>query len=134
MIEFDLISSRSKSPDMTPMIDMVFLLLIFFLLTSVFRIPAVETDLPGSVTATTVKPEEFIISVKENGDIYFNKNKVGKERLQELVSACLAGRDVRDVTIASDRGVSFDRIIEVMDVAKMAGADSVSFLTEDEKR
>jgi len=133
MIEFDLITGKDRSPDMTPMIDMVFLLLIFFLLTSVFRIPAVQTELPGSTTAVTVKPEEFIISVKNDGNIYFNERQVTESILQELVSHSLAVRSEKDISIASDKNVSFDRIIAVMDIARDAGADSVSFLTEDEQ-
>ena len=132
MIEFDLITGKDKSPDMTPMIDMVFLLLIFFLLTSVFRVPAVETELPGSSTAVMVKPEEFIVSVKDNGNIYFNEERVSMSALKQLIAHTLSAKTEKDITIASDKTVSFDKIIAVMDIARSAGADSVSFLTEDE--
>lgn len=134
MIEFDLITEKTKSPDMTPMIDMVFLLLIFFLLTSVFQVPAVATDLPGSSTEETVKPDVFVISVKDSGEIYFNEDPVSMTRLKELVEQALISKKDKDVSIASDKGVSFDRIVAVMGLAKEAGAESVSFLTEDEKQ
>jgi biopolymer transport protein ExbD len=133
MIDFDLFTGRDKSPDMTPMIDMVFLLLVFFLLTSVFKIPAVETELPSSSQAAVVKPEEFVISVKSDGKIFLNESEVSEDGLVVMLERIVLADSEKNIFIASDRDVSFERIIEVMDIAKKAGAESVSFLTEDEK-
>jgi len=133
MIDFEIFNKKDKSPDLTPMIDMVFLLLIFFLLTSVFRVPAIETELPASSSAASVKPEEFVVSIKDDGGIFFNDKKISKGQLEGILKCSLETSSDKNVSIASDKSVSFENIVSVMDIAKSAGALSVSFLTEDEE-
>lgn len=133
VIEFDVFNKGDRSPDLTPMIDMVFLLLIFFLLTSVFRSTAVETDLPESTTAMQSDPQSIVISVKQNGEVYYNDEQVSMQTLKYLLRYGLEETREKEVSIASDKGVDFARIISLMDIARDSGAESVSFLTEHEK-
>lgn len=132
MIEFDVFNNSDKSPDMTPMIDMVFLLLIFFLLTSVFQVPAVATNLPDSSTASSITPQDVVISIKENGEIYFNDEKISLHALGHMIKHSIGVTSVKEVSIASDKGVDFASIMAVMDIARESGAESVSFLTDHE--
>jgi len=132
MIEFDVFNNSDKSPDMTPMIDMVFLLLIFFLLTSVFQVPAVATNLPDSSTASTITPQDVVISMKENGEIYFNDKQISLHALGYMIKHSIDVTSVKEVSIASDKGVDFASIMAVMDIARESGAESVSFLTDYE--
>ncbi|WP_303851348.1 biopolymer transporter ExbD [Seleniivibrio woodruffii] len=131
MIDFDIFHKKDSSPDMTPMIDMVFLLLIFFLLTSVFSIPAVKTDLPESTTAQQVKQDELTIAVKSDGSVYLNDYPVDDIHLRMMLGRKLATADEKIVNVSADKSVDFGRIVKVMDIAKESGAESVAFLADD---
>ncbi len=131
MIDFDIFHKKNSSPDMTPMIDMVFLLLIFFLLTSVFSIPAVKTELPESSTAQQVKQDELTIAVKSDGSVYLNDYPVDDVHLRMMLGRKLAAADEKIVNVSADKSVDFGRIVKVMDIAKESGAESVAFLTDD---
>lgn len=115
---------------MTPMIDMVFLLLIFFLLTSVFSIPAVKTELPQSSTARQVKQDELTIAVKSDGSVYLNDYPVDDVHLRMMLGRKLASADEKVVNVSADKSVDFGRIVKVMDIARESGAESVAFLTD----
>ncbi|ADD67608.1 Biopolymer transport protein ExbD/TolR [Denitrovibrio acetiphilus DSM 12809] len=133
MIEFDVFKKGDRSPDMTPMIDMVFLLLIFFLLTSVFQSTAIETDLPSSSTAHTQEDKPIVIAVKNDGKLYFNDRLIEAPELKYLLKCELENKNMHEVSIASDKNVDFQQIIALMDIARDSGAESVSFLTENDK-
>jgi len=130
MIDFDIFHKKNSSPDMTPMIDMVFLLLIFFLLTSVFSIPAVKTELPQSSTAQQVKQDELTIAVKSDGSVYLNDYPVDDVHLRMMLGRKLASADEKIVNVSADKSVDFGRIVKVMDIARESGAESVAFLTD----
>lgn len=115
---------------MTPMIDMVFLLLIFFLLTSVFSLPAVKTKLPESSTAQQVKQDELTVVVKSDGSVYLNDYPVDDIHLRMMLGKKLAAADEKIVNVSADESVDFGKIVRVMDIAKESGAESVAFLTD----
>jgi biopolymer transport protein ExbD len=130
VIEFDVFKKKDPSPDMTPMLDMVFLLLIFFLLTSVFRSTAIVTDLPSSTTSKLQNDKPIIVSVKHGGEIFLNDKRMDKNELTAALTCELERKGTKEISIASDRNVDFENIVSVMDIAGNAGAQSVSFLTD----
>jgi biopolymer transport protein ExbD len=133
MIEFEYgrnITEGGAWPDMTPMIDMIFQLLIFFLLTSFFIMPAVNVSLPKSRTAQTQPPGSLVLTVEHDGNVRLAGQPVSLRDLPAVVGAALARRTDRTVLIQSDRGVAFGRVVEVMEVAREAGAGEISFLVE----
>ena len=133
MIDFDYgrdLTERSPGPDMTPMIDMIFQLLIFFLLTSFFILPAVNVALPRSRDPQSTPPSALTLSIARDGGLLLASQPVRSEDLPSLLSAALAGREARTLIIQADRGVDFGRVIEVMDSARAGGARDISFLVE----
>jgi biopolymer transport protein ExbD len=133
MIEFEKFEqsmSRESGPDLTPMIDMVFLLLIFFLLTSFLARPTIPVTLPEAETVQIEEKPELTITVLRNGELLLGGEEVTDERLERTLKRMLAFRQTREVVIQSDRDVPFGRIIEVMDLAKKSGAGTLSFLVE----
>ncbi len=81
-----------------------FLLLIFFLLTSVFQVPpAVQTNLPESSTATTISPQDIVISMKENGDVFLNDKKMSLHALEHILKHTISSGNNNEVSIASDK-------------------------------
>jgi biopolymer transport protein ExbD len=133
MIEFDFgkdLTERSAGPDLTPMIDMIFQLLIFFLLTSFLILPAVNVALPRSRSPEATPPNALTLTVRRDGSLQLAGRDVRFEDLPSLLSAALAGRDEPTLLVQADRGVAFGRVIEVMEAARAGGAKDISFLVE----
>jgi len=133
MIDFEYgrnITEGGAWPDMTPMIDMIFQLLIFFLLTSFFILPAVNVALPKSRSTETRPPSSLILTIESDGSIGLAGRSVATRDLAPLLSAALARTPDRTVVIQSDRGVPFGRVVEVMEAARDAGAQEISFMVE----
>ena len=133
MIDFEYgrnITEGSAGPDMTPMIDMIFQLLIFFLLTSFFILPAVNVTLPRSRTTETRPPSSLMITVERGGGLRLAGQQVAMNELASVLGAALARTSDRAVVIQSDTGVPFGRVVEVMEAARDGGAQDISFLVE----
>ena len=135
MIEFEEerhLVERSRGPDLTPMIDMVFLLLIFFLLTSYVILPSIQVNLPESETARVIEHAELSLTIREDRSLYLNDEAISKNRLEEALRTIFL-RGSKGIVIQSDRRVPFGFVVEIMDLTKKAGAESISFLVEAER-
>ena len=133
MIEFDYgrdLTERSAGPDLTPMIDVIFQLLIFFLLTSFLIIPAINVSLPRSRSPEATPPSALTLTVRRDGSLLLADQEVGVEELPSLLSAALAGRSEAAIVVQADRGVAFGRVVEVMEAARSGGATDISFLVQ----
>lgn len=128
--EYEESLTKNSGPDMTPLIDMVFLLLIFFLLTSFLSRPSISVDLPESETAGMSGMPELSVVIKRDGGLLLNEVEVTENQLFRRLSQDFTLQRSRELIIQSDRGVPFGRVIEVMDIAKKAGAENMSFLVE----
>jgi biopolymer transport protein ExbD len=137
MIDFEYgrnITEGGAGPDMTPMIDMIFLLLVFFLLTSFFILPAVNVALPKSRGTESRQPGSLILTVERDGSLELAGQPVAMRDLPALIGAALARRNDRTVLIQSDRAVPFGKVVEVMEAARDGGAGEISFLVERVER
>jgi biopolymer transport protein ExbD len=131
--EFDESLEKSSSPDLTPLIDMVFLLLIFFLLTSFLVRPSIQVSLPETETAQVNEDPGISITIKKNGSLLLNGEPVTKEILAISLSTILSNPEQKVVMIQSDKEVRFGLVIEIMDLSKKAGAENISFLVEQKQ-
>jgi biopolymer transport protein ExbD len=133
MIEFDEHRSGKKGIDLTPMIDVVFLLLIFFLLTSIFGRVSLPVNLPQSGSTMTPDQRAEQVLVDRDGSIQYSGRTVSTGELSAALRQLpQAGQD-RGIQLLSDRGVPFGRIVEVMDAVKKAGIERMTVLA-DRKR
>lgn len=131
MIELSGHTSSRRDMDLAPLIDVVFLLLIFFLLTAVFVKPSIPLDLPKSETAKVIDKPEVSVTIKKDGSIMLNDDDILLPELYAALSKIY--RDLlrdRDISLMADKEVPFGRVIEVMDIAKRAGVENISVLTE----
>ena len=133
MIEFDEHTSGRADIDLTPMIDVVFLLLIFFLLTSIFSKPSIPLDLPEAETARIEGEPEISVIVKKDGDILLNGRNIGLSELFGELSVFHKNNGSKDIAIISDKTVPFGRVVEVMDAIKMAWLENISIVTEKKR-
>lgn len=116
--------------DMTPMIDIVFLLIIFFMVSSTFiNNRGIKVHLPKSTTFQTEDNNQIVISIKNNSELYLNEKKILKEELGELLKNKRIEFGQNIVVIKGDKEVPYSKMIEVMDIAKTAGLERISLAT-----
>jgi len=113
------------SVEMTPMIDMVFLLLIFFLVATTFHQTEREMQiaLPFAASAAPLSTmlQELIVNVDKEGQIILSGRTITTEELQERVSQAVAANPEQKVTVRGDRNAAYAHIVAVLDICKAAG-------------
>ena len=109
--------------EITPLVDIVFLLLIFFLLTATYvQNPNLDISLPkASVDQVTNHQKDFTIAIKENGELRYNNVVVSLERLEGILTSEYAQGEDSVVVVRADEGARHGRVVEVMDLAKRIG-------------
>jgi len=111
--------------------DIVLLLLIFFLLSSSYIVqPGVKVKLPQSETSEAHTERALTVSVLRDGSLYLNDELVTLGTLPALLQQEIRSREEQVVVIKADRDIMFQRVVEVMDIAKKAGADRFVIATE----
>lgn len=119
--------------DIAPLIDIVFLLLIFFLLTWNFLAQSqagIKVNLPKAVTSEAVAEESLIISVTSENLIYLNDKIV---TIKELASKLETLPKKKSLLIKADRRASLGRVVEVWDICRNAGISQVNIATTQAK-
>lgn len=126
--------SYSTTLNMTPLIDIVFLLLIFFMLTAHFvEEKAMDIELPNSENAVKVDNDERItIAIDKASTIYFCGKKTEKEHLLEQLKARFATDTKREIYIQGDKSTHLELLLEIMDIGKKADAKAISIETRDD--
>lgn len=114
--------------DMAPLIDVVFILLTFFMLTSQFvSAPGIKVDLPRAVSGKSGTPSKVSIAVTAEGVLYLNSELVTVADLYERLDAYDSTADT--VFIKADRDAYFGRVIEVWDVCRDKGYSQINIAT-----
>ena len=120
-------SRREPQIGIAPLIDMVFILLIFFLVTTSFvRETGISVNKPAAVTARILEKESILVAVSETGSVHVNNRQVDLAGLRGAVKKELRRGSARPVVIVADRKASSGRVVDVMDSCKLAGAKKVS--------
>ena len=114
--------------DITPLIDCVFLLLIFFMLSASFVRPAgIKVNLPRTVTADILQEEKFIIIVTADNIIHFEGQPISVQKLKTLLKQSKSKID--SILIKADKAASLGKIIEVWDVCRDLGIERLNIAT-----
>jgi len=117
---------QAASIDMSPLLDVVFILLIFFIVTTVFvKETGVEVDKPQALTAQQLEQTVILLAITDNGEIFYDGNHIGIAGIRGTVEQ-LQRRQARPVVIQADKNVPTQRLLEVIDEAKLAGAETVN--------
>ncbi|MCP4677628.1 MAG: biopolymer transporter ExbD [Deltaproteobacteria bacterium] len=109
--------------EITPLVDIVFLLLIFFLLTATYvKNPSLDISLPkASLNQVTSHKKDLAIAVKKDGEIRYDNQGVSFERLEGILRAEYSENKEAIVVIRADKESMHGRVVEVMDLAKKIG-------------
>lgn len=134
------VSVRKKTKpvvDLSPMLDVIFQLILFFLVSTTFNLlPAINVNLPKSSTSSGAESSGITISVEENGNLWFNDEKVSEKELSNLLSNFDTKEIERKnfpVLISADENVRNGKIVELFDIIRISGFASVSLRTSGKK-
>lgn len=118
------------------MIDTVFFLLIFFMVASLAltRQSGIEVNLPRSAAASRESLTKVTVSLTPEGKIYLEKRPVELSALRDELRRRVEQNPKLAVVIAPDRSVRVERLVQVMDQAKLAGAAKLAIATREGKR
>ncbi|OGW69463.1 MAG: hypothetical protein A2036_01690 [Omnitrophica bacterium GWA2_50_21] len=129
-MEFIRPRNLSMGLDMAPLIDIVFQLLIFFMLSSSFLNPALKLNLPKAIAQDETPREKIIVSVDKKGSLFVNTAPVPMDRLQSELSAKLAKEETKAVFLRGDADMPYKLFVQVMDISRQAGAQQINIVHE----
>ncbi len=123
---------KSVELDMTPLIDMMFILLIFFLVTTSFvKETGVDIKRPVAATAKVKKKATILIGVTKDGRIFMDNREIDIRTVEPNVERAIAENPDSSVIIVADEKSETGIVIKVMDACKLAGAKSVALAAKN---
>lgn len=108
--------------NLTPLVDMLFLILLFFLVTSSFiEQPNIKLELPSTKYASTSKLEERVLTISQDGKLFFQNELVERKSLVTVLKNAFSKQDDKTLVLRADKNVPYGVVVDVMDAAKGAG-------------
>ena len=131
-MQFEGYRRSSHVPNLTPLIDIVFLLLIFFMLTSHFvREETINIELPNADTAEKMDNKKTLeVVVRDDGVYLYENTEMGAEELESVLRQQLLLKQEKVVRIKGDRAANLGSTVELIDLSRKAGASGVDIVTE----
>ncbi|MHC4838145.1 MAG: ExbD/TolR family protein [Planctomycetota bacterium] len=116
--------------DISPLIDCVFILLIFFIVTTTFvEETGVTVDKPEAAGSTQLEKNSVLIAITSDGDVMHGNRSIGVGGVRSAVKRGLIADKSTPVIIQADKGSQSDTLVKVVGEAKIAGAVSISVAT-----
>jgi biopolymer transport protein ExbD len=129
--------SALSSLSLTPLIDVVFLLLVFFLVTTRFAQEDYELDvvLPSASEAQPLmaQPKELFVNIDRNGDYVVDGRVMSRDEVEQVLRQAVANNPVnQSVIIRADKRVAFDFVVAIMNLCNRAGVRDYSVTTQQQ--
>jgi biopolymer transport protein ExbD len=117
--------------DMTPMLDIVFIMLIFFIVTTSFvKESGVTVSTPQADTAAQQENANIFIAITENGEVWVDRRPVDPRSVRAIVARLHADNPEGSVIIQSDEEASTRMLVEVMDQVRLAGVEGIAIAAQ----
>jgi biopolymer transport protein ExbD len=126
--------STQSTPNLIPMIDVVFQLVVFFMVSSTFIItPGISLVLPSSQTAEPVAMSRLVITVVDRDEIYLNKERYTLAGLNDRLAQISEEerKQIKTVILEGDRSISYSLLVEILDVLRRNGFKGVNLRTRE---
>lgn len=117
--------------NITPLIDIVFLLLIFFMVSTTFaESHAIKVKLPSAnTTPVETASKDFTVSMRKDGQVFLNGKPVTIDSLPQAIGKLLASGTHPALILRADKEVEHGRVVNVMDIARTAGVKKIAVAT-----
>lgn len=113
--------------DITPMLDVVFIMLIFFIVTATFiKEAGIDVDKPQAATAVVQEKASILVAIDENNDVWINRRQVDIRSVRSIIERLHAENPKGTVVIQADRESKNDLLVQVMDASRQAGVYDIA--------
>jgi biopolymer transport protein ExbD len=121
-MQFKVNSKRKPVINITSLIDVLFLLLIFFMVSSTFlEQPGIKLELPRAQSAVATEQQEYTLFLDKNGEMFLNEDKVTLDNLEKQLKEVLPNMKEKALILKADQDASHGMVVRVMDIAKQSG-------------
>jgi len=121
--------------NVTPLVDVMLVLLIIFMVAAPMMVQGVDVDLPEATTDPLPSDKEHIlVTINERHEIYINDIQIGLDFLGDKLSKILENQKDRDVYLRADKKISYGMVVRVMAELKNAGVEKLGMVTEPDDR
>lgn len=121
--------------NVTPLVDVMLVLLVIFMVTAPMMQQGVQVNLPKADTKSLAPKEDtVVVSLEKSGKTSVNSSEVPQEQLKEKLNTMLAGRAKREVFLKADKEVPYGEVVKVMAQIKGAGVERLGMVTESPQR
>jgi len=128
----NLVDEEEANIDMTPMLDVVFIMLIFFIVTASFvKEAGIDVNRPDASTAVSKDRASILVAISDTGEIWINKRRIDVRAVQANIERLHAENPQGTVVIQADKKATTEVLIKVMDASRAAGIADVSIATQE---
>ncbi|HCA77068.1 MAG: biopolymer transporter ExbD [Pseudomonadota bacterium] len=128
----NLVDEEEATIDMTPMLDVVFIMLIFFIVTASFvKEAGIDVNRPEAATAVKKDRANILVAISDTGEIWINKRRVDARAVQANIERLHAENPQGTVVIQADKQATTETLIKVMDASRAAGVFDVSIAAQE---
>lgn len=128
----NLMDEEEANIDMTPMLDVVFIMLIFFIVTASFvKESGIDVNRPEASTAVKKDKASILIAISDKNEIWINKRRIDVRAVQANVERLHAENPQGSVVIQADKKSTTEYLMKVLDATRAAGIDDAAVATED---
>jgi len=123
--------SEEAAIDLTPMLDVVFIMLIFFIVTTSFvKEAGIDVNRPKAAKAVSKPSATIFVAIRANGEVWLDKRAVDVERVGASIEKMLAESPTDTVIVQADKEAKHGVVVSVMDQIKLAGIEKISIAAE----
>ena len=120
-----------SSVDITPMLDVVFIMLIFFIVTATFiKEAGIDVDKPEAATATVQEKASILVAIDANDQVWINRRQVDIRSVRSIIERLHAENPKGTVVIQADRESRNNTLVQVMDASRRAGVYDIALAAE----
>ena len=121
--------------NVTPLVDVMLVLLIIFMVTAPMMQQGVQVNLPKAETKSLAPKEDtLVVSIEQSGKTFLNSTEIAPDLLKDKLTTMLAGREKREVFLKADRAVPYGDVVRIMAQIKGAGVERLGMVTESPQR
>lgn len=128
-IEQKIQEAKGQDIDLTPLLDVVFILLIFFIVTTVFvKETGVDVDKPQAISAKSIQNSIILLAITQSHEVIYGGTNIGISGVRNTLTQ-LTKNEPKPLVIQADKSVPTDVLVRVIDQAKLAGIEKINIAT-----
>jgi biopolymer transport protein ExbD len=127
------VDEEENEINLTPMLDVVFIMLIFFIVTATFiKEAGIQVERPNTVTADTQDDASILIAISQNDEIWIDRQERDPRAIRGIIERLHAENPKGSIVIQADEGSTHETLVIVMEASKAAGVTNVSIASDNE--